>query len=259
MPIEPHQKEDFLVYTAKWMSNHHEVPIIATLLYIGLIFGVSNLMTSRSAYTLKYPLVLWNVVLALFSIIGSVFFLPTIFGVIGRGGLGYEMCTLEAEYATPWVFIFCWSKLFEFIDTVFIVLRKRELHFLHYYHHLATMWFCWFAWELRLENGGMFAGMNLLVHSIMYSYYASVSYGRQWPLSVKMSITSLQIAQMVLGSAVIVYNMLYCNTHPYLSAGGLAMYLSYAYLFIDLYINNYVTTKKEKKEPQVKKEPLKAE
>jgi len=155
------------------------------------------------------------------------------------------MCSLDAEFATPWVFYFCCSKFFEFVDTFFIVLRKRELHFLHYYHHVATMWFCWLAWESGLENGALFAAMNLLVHSIMYTYYASVSYGRQWPLLVKQGITSLQILQMVLGSAIIVYNMISCNTHPYLSAGGLAMYISYAYLFIDLYMNNYVIIKKK--------------
>jgi hypothetical protein len=46
-------------------------------------------------------------------------------------------------YGAEWLFFFNVSKLFEFVDTVFIVLRKRPLMFLHYYHHIVTLGFCW--------------------------------------------------------------------------------------------------------------------
>ena len=42
-----------------------------------------------------------------------------------------------------WVMLFIFSKLPELIDTVFIVLRKRQLIFLHWYHHVTVLLFCW--------------------------------------------------------------------------------------------------------------------
>jgi len=92
----------------------------------------------------------------------------------------------------------------------------------------------------ELENGALFAAMNLLVHSVMYSYFSSVAFGKRWGTGVRLFITSLQIIQMLFGVVIIVYNMVHCNTHPYLSAAGLLMYISYAYLFIELFIKNYI-------------------
>jgi hypothetical protein len=59
------------------------------------------------------------------------------------------------------------------------------------------MWFCWFAWAYRAENGGAFAAMNLVVHSIMYTFYTFGSAGIRFPTPVMIFITSLQIIQMV--------------------------------------------------------------
>jgi len=138
------------------------------------------------------------------------------------------------------LFFFCISKIFEYIDTVFLVLRKREVRFLHWYHHVATMWFCWMAWAANLENGGLFAAMNLVVHSIMYSYFAASAFGVRFPNPLRQSITLLQITQMVLGTSIVLHNAIYCNFHPLLTYAGLAMYLSYVYLFVELYLSAHV-------------------
>jgi hypothetical protein len=66
-----------------------------------------------------------------------------------------------------WVQAFVLSKLFELIDTAFIVLRKRPLNFLHWYHHVTVLLFTWFCYVY--ENPGItFIAMNYSVHAVMY-------------------------------------------------------------------------------------------
>jgi len=197
-------------------------------------------MRDRKAFDLKYPLVLWNSFLALFSIIGALYTTPAMIESILEIGFTQDMCTAASEFKNPWVFLFCLSKIPEFIDTLFIVLRKGHLPFLHWYHHVATMWYCWVAWGTRIENGGGFAVMNLIVHSFMYSYYAAYGLKMSWTQYFKKSITTIQIVQMLLGMFIVCHNIYFCNTHPFELYSGFIMYLSYALLFIDLYYKNYV-------------------
>jgi len=234
-------KTDYWLVASNWMMQHHEVPVFFTLLYLVTVFGGQQLMQSRQPFHLKTMLGFWNLLLALFSIIGAVYTVPPIFTNMKHRGITHEMCTLTGEIAQPWVFLFCISKIPEFVDTFFIVLRKKPLRFLHWYHHIATMLFCWYSWAFLLENGGFFAAMNLLVHSIMYTYYAMAEFGVVFPNILRAGITSLQIIQMLLGTFGVVHNLYYCNTHPVIMFSGLVMYLSYAWLFIDLFIKYYIT------------------
>jgi len=222
------------------MREHMEVPIIATVFYLVMVFGIKHLMKDRKPFDLKYPLVLWNMSLAIFSMIGAYYTTDAMVRSVLRVGFKEDMCTIDSEYENPWVYLFCLSKIPEFIDTLFIVLRKGHLPFLHWYHHLATMWYCWVAWATRVENGGGFAMMNLIVHSFMYTYYAANGLKMSWTLYFKKSITTIQIVQMLLGMFVVCHNIVYCNTHPFELYSGFVMYLSYAILFVDLYYKNYI-------------------
>ncbi len=73
--------------------------------------------------------------------------------------------------------LFCLSKIPELLDTVFLVLRKKPVIFLHWYHHIVTLLYCWWGWSSQTGSGGVFAYMNLFVHSIMYSYYGVMATG----------------------------------------------------------------------------------
>ena len=54
------------------------------------------------------------------------------------------------------------TKCLEWVDTVFLILRKRRVIFLHWFHHLATFLYCWHAtiYSWRADSSGLwFAGM----------------------------------------------------------------------------------------------------
>lgn len=156
------------------MENLH-VPAIATVLYLAMIFGGQMLMKDRKPLPVKPLMILWNVLLAAFSIIGAYFYVPELLRVIQSKGLHYEMCSFDSEITSPWVYLFCLSKIPELVDTFWLVVRKRPVIFLHGYHHVTVMWFCWYAWGNLIENGGIFAAMNLTVHSIMYLFVTLLS------------------------------------------------------------------------------------
>lgn len=149
----------------------------------------------------------------MFSIVACAHVLPQLIQewfLPGGRGLSYELCTLDEKELNPWLYLFIFSKIPEFIDTLLLILKKKPLIFLHWYsnlvfssihkvryHHITTMWFCWLATGSQLTNGAIFTGMNLFVHSIMYTYYLCSTLRIFWPQWARVSITVLQIVQMV--------------------------------------------------------------
>lgn len=225
----------------EWMANNYPLVFGICAVYLITIFGIQAMMRNRArGFNLDVPLFLWNLLLAGFSITASYHVLPSMWSVIREKGASYDLCTTDSEWLTPWVMFFCMSKVPELLDTLFIVLRKKPLRFLHYYHHVVTLLFCWDAWAVKAEYGGWFAAMNLVVHSIMYTYYALCSLKFRFPTPVRSFITFLQIAQMFGGLAVVIHNALYCDTNRHNIFFGLAMYFSYVILFGKLFGDEYL-------------------
>jgi elongation of very long chain fatty acids protein 6 len=237
-----------------WMGQHYEVPAILCALYVVVIFGGQRIMKDRKPFNLQMPLFFWNVFLAAFSIVGAICTVPQIYRVVKERGFTNDMCTTDSEMANPWVYLFCLSKIPELLDTVFIVLRKRPLIFLHYYHHVMTLLYCWNAWAIQIPNGGWFAAMNLIIHSMMYSYYAACAHGVRFSNATRLSITSLQIVQMLLGVSIVLHNLVVCNTHPENYIFGLVMYASYMVLFTKLFLDSYVYAKRPARDAKSAKE-----
>ncbi|CAH2054815.1 unnamed protein product [Thlaspi arvense] len=98
-----------------------------------------------------------------------------------------------------WAQVFYLSKIFEFGDTVLIILGKatHRLSFLHVYHHATVVVMC-FIW-LRTRQSMFPVGLvtNSTVHVIMYGYYFLCAVGSRpkW----KRLVTDCQITQFFLG------------------------------------------------------------
>ena len=75
-----------------------------------------------------------------------------------------------------WVFYL--SKVLDFCDTAFIVLRKkdRQLSFLHVFHH-TSIFLVYYLQTLIAYNGDGFLAviLNSFVHLVMYSYYGLIA------------------------------------------------------------------------------------
>ncbi len=158
-----------------------------------------------------------------------------------------------------------WSKFFELVDTVFLVLRKRDVIFLHWYHHVTVLLYCWHGLANRVANVFWFSTMNYSVHAIMYSYYFFMGFDmtRRIVRPFALFITSLQILQMVGG--LIILAVTYSEQHRPASAAeiatgapatchanedsmfyGVLMYSSYFALFCHFFFRTYIVKGKAK-------------
>mmetsp|Transcript_19657 Transcript_19657/g.27101 ORF Transcript_19657/g.27101 Transcript_19657/m.27101 type:complete len:297 (-) Transcript_19657:28-918(-) len=230
--------------------------LLAVSLYPPVIYGLYQFMRHREAFDLRTMLICWNWFMAAFSFVGS-FYLVPIFPIgLQLGGWWGSVCTrwCYAYNAGSFLcFLFDASKILEFVDTLFLVLRKRELIFLHYYHHVVTMLFCWFCNQTSQEygcHGYYFATMNYVVHFVMYSYFALIAMRIRLPRFFSTFITSIQILQMVVGLLIVITHytcIIYDPTTFYL---GLTLYLSFFYLFVDFFYTKYFSSppRKTKKE-----------
>merc|ERR550537_987277 len=150
------------------------------------------------------------------------------------------------------ILFFVLSKLAELVDTVLLLLSGKPVILLHWWHHTTVMLYCWHSYSTRISTGIWFAGMNYLVHSIMYGYFAATQTSiRKKVFPYAMYITLLQIVQMLVGMWITIKAVLFqidgkeCSVNKTNSVLGLTMYFSYFVLFAELFIANYLRKQKK--------------
>lgn len=107
-----------------------------------------------------------------------------------------EMKVVDALW---WYYI---SKIFEFFDTVWMVLRKKnnQISFLHVFHHASMLLIEWIVFPSIPGGQSWFgAGLNSVVHIFMYFYYAlSAVPSLRNALWWKKYLTYFQLVQFIL-------------------------------------------------------------
>jgi elongation of very long chain fatty acids protein 6 len=221
-------------------------PII--LLYCPVVFGIQYAVKKSTnpnmfEQPLKFPLFCWNILLSVFSLIGSIKTIPYLINQIVDHGLIYSICS--GDYSRDdigiYAFIFCLSKIPELIDTLFIVLRNKPLITLHMFHHIATLVYCWISIYHVPLSAIWFSTMNYFVHTIMYFYYAITCY---YKIKDTRIITVIQIVQMIIGTGICITTFGCNGVNKENNYMALAMYIIYAYLFSYFYYERYIVKNK---------------
>lgn len=178
-----------------------------------------------------------------------------------RNGYGIKPCVAYNRDDPPLanlLWLFYVSKIWDFWDTIFIVLGKkwRQLSFLHVYHHITIFLFYWLNAN-TFYDGDIFLtiALNGFIHTVMYTYYFICMHtkdpktGKNLPIWWKSYLTMLQLIQFVTmmsqGTYVLVTDC------PSLSKPIARVYVGYIlslfFLFMQFYINSYMKPKKKKK------------
>jgi len=236
--------------------NRHIIFFITCgVLYLPVVFGIKYVMRNREPFDLKHLLAFWNFGLALFSLVGMVSMFTHSFRILLTQTPLQNVCDsrIYSHDDATWVFYFNVSKAVEFVDTLFIVMRKKPLIFLHYYHHLVTFFYCWYSNQSQVllnASGWWFAFMNLAVHSFMYTYYGltAIGYYPKW----NRYLTTCQILQMAIG-ILILFVSLGCERQNNLAfLFAFIMYFSYLVMFIQLYFDKYNSKEGKERKEKVK-------
>lgn len=148
---------------------------------VGIVWWLQRRMSTRKEVKIPvWVLAGWNWLLALFSFLGAIHTVPQAVESLMVRGLDESLCDSSIMFSalpcaqeaagrrpgkwtvsrlTPvpccccaprpaaastafWVFWFDVSKGPEFVDTLFLRLRKRPVILLHWYHHIMTFAFC---------------------------------------------------------------------------------------------------------------------
>ena len=240
----------------EWYKKNWSVSIWISLVYVMCVYVGRRCMMSRKKFHLRQWLCMWNSSLAVMSIICFSRMMAEMMYIWRHKGFTATMCVSETLYMAPnalWVFFFNLSKVVELGDTMFIVLRKQQLHFLHWYHHVTALVYVWYSSTSPISVGRWFMTMNIAIHSLMYTYYALKSIRVHVPRCVSIALTTLQISQMGVGLAVnvLAYRLRStgeaCEQTTDNMVASLLLYTSYLILFIHYFCKAYLFSPNSKK------------
>eukprot|EP01062_Namystynia_karyoxenos_P032540 TRINITY_DN24008_c0_g1_i1.p1 TRINITY_DN24008_c0_g1~~TRINITY_DN24008_c0_g1_i1.p1 ORF type:complete len:367 (+),score=125.31 TRINITY_DN24008_c0_g1_i1:79-1101(+) len=255
-----------------YSKEHYEVPTVAVGVYLLLIYAGPRLMKHRAPFDQRLLLGAWNWALSLFSTYGALRTVPHLLYNLWNKSFWDTICVSPhldwGVGATGlWVQLFIYSKLPELLDTVFIVLHKKDLSFLHWYHHVTVLLYCWHSYVTEAGAGLWFIAMNYSVHAVMYAYFAAAALRLLPPGFPASVITAAQLAQMFVGSFVCAASCYYvlwgtepCHNDRGNLMWGSIMYLSYFYLFAEFAVKRYILGPRRKAQrepsqaPEAKKE-----
>lgn len=132
-------------------------------------------------------------------------------------------------------YIFLLSKLYEWIDTVILIVNRKNVILLHWWHHATIT----VAFYTGLYTGAIFwiGFWNSLIHVIMYLYYADIKFIKPYAKY----ITRLQMFHLFGG----VFMNYLSYLHPFTevtfnySIINGCICASYGLLFLRFYFNKY--------------------
>jgi hypothetical protein len=243
-------------YTKGWpLMDFASAFSIAVVYFLFVVIG-SRVMEGRDPidpYPIKFIYNVSQIMLCSYMTIEAIL-------LAYRSGYSLMPCNPYSQDNPPianLLWLFYVSKVWDFWDTIFIVLGKkwRQLSFLHVYHHLTIFLFYWLnASVLYDADIYLTVGLNGFIHTVMYTYYficmhtRDTKTGKNLPIWWKSYLTLLQLFQFVTMMSQGVY--LLTSGCDQLSAPIARVYVGYIFslflLFTQFYIQSYMTPKKKK-------------
>ncbi|KAI1328822.1 GNS1/SUR4 family-domain-containing protein [Xylariaceae sp. FL0255] len=264
--IAGYPADDFRFEVGKTPLSTLKESLIFCVIYYSVIFGGREWMRNREPFKLQTLFLIHNFILTSVSFVLLVLFMEQLIPTVFRHGIFYAICDRDGGWTQPLVVLYYLNyltKYLEFLDTVFLFLKKKPLTFLHCYHHGATAFLCYTQLIGSTSVSWVVISLNLTVHVVMYWYYFQSARGikiwwKEW-------ITRLQIFQFVIDLGFVYFasytyftstyfpwmpNAGKCAGEEYAAFAGIGTLTSYLVLFISFY---FATYSKDRKAPSSRK------
>lgn len=238
-----------------WMTDFASAFTVALAYVLFVVFG-SKFMANRDPidpYPIKFFYNVSQIMLCAYMTIEAVF-------LAYRNGYGLNVCVgynQENPAIANLLWLFYISKIWDFWDTIFIVLGKkwRQLSFLHVYHHTTIFLFYWLNANV-FYDGDVYVTivLNGFIHTVMYTYYFICMHtkvkgtGEAIPIWWKPYLTILQLIQFVTMMSQGTYLVINgCDTLSIRITATYVVYiLSLFFLFAQFFVQSYMKPKKKK-------------
>ncbi|KAL4640895.1 elongation of very long chain fatty acids protein 5 isoform X1 [Arapaima gigas] len=232
-----------------WLLLDDYLPtLLLTLLYLLIVWMGPKYMRNKQAFSCRGVMVVYNLSLTLLSLY---MFYELVTGVV-QGKYNFFCQDTRSGGASDdrimnvlWWYYF--SKLIEFMDTFFFILRKNnhQITFLHVYHHATMLNIWWFVMNWVPCGHSYFgACLNSFIHVLMYSYYGLSAIPAMRPyLWWKKYITQGQLIQFILTVVQTTCAVVWPCGFP---VGWLYFQICYMITLIILFLNFYVQTYKKR-------------
>merc|ERR1712130_1050270 len=199
----PHRFQDASNLILPYNENFFPIIPASVVLYFAVIGGLWFVMRNRKPIEgpgMSRAIAIHNFILCGFSLICFSGQLYEAIHILRHHSPFQLYCgtfiDVEDIRMAQWCVSFYLSKYYELLDTVFLVLRKKQLTVLHLFHHSIVIPISWMAVHAGIYMGWITSFNNTAVHIIMYYYFAIYALGqRPW---WKKYLTSLQILQFVI-------------------------------------------------------------
>ncbi|KAI6237637.1 Elongation of very long chain fatty acids protein [Aphelenchoides besseyi] len=198
----------------KWFRNNISLLFQALFLYLTFVAVARHYLRERKGFELRRPLAVWNFALAIFSAIGFYKMLPAFVASYLRHGIVATYSTfteIQEGSCGYWMMLWRLSKIPEFVDTAFLVLRKREITFMHLFHHISTSVCVFFVHEQFSEYNGL---INYFIHAIMYTYFSLSALGFSMSPKFAQFITTVQLIQFIVSEFIYLHVAYLSLTNP---------------------------------------------
>jgi len=241
-----------------------QFPVAAVLLYVigkySLVYLCRKLGTTGESTAFKTIVVLHNIALCLFSLWSAVSSWTAAIQSYNHRGFLATYCDYDYQIwynsLAPVYWLFYLSKIWEFADTLILIVKQKPVSLLQFYHHCGALLTMWGLVVTRSSQVLVFVCLNSVIHTIMYAYFTSTALKRPFPMG-RSTITQMQLAQFFIGWAfgTPTFFALFginsfgrsdwipkCNTEAgaWAAAFGIIYLLPLVILFIQFYIKNYI-------------------
>lgn len=205
-------------------------------------------MRNRKAYSLKWPIRVYNLVLVYINAYLFVKLMHSYRCGIDVWGCGDALTLESGRHLLVYGNLFFHTRYLEFFDTFFFILRKKDsqISFLHVFHHGVVPTLMYVGLKFYpIPFNSLLPITNTFVHIVMYGYYGLATIpGIHKYLWWKKYLTTMQISQFALllihCTQPIYLRGPTCNFPPGIVLINCGIGLTFLSLFLSFYARTYI-------------------